>query len=234
MAHEAQKAIARNSIFVRNLPEAHVESILSRAVFRHYDRGETVFLQGEKCPGVHVVLDGWIKLYRIAANGGEAVVSVFARGESIGEAVALQQAIYPVSAEAATACDTMLIPGDALIALLHRDPQVAVSILAATFNHLHSLVSQLEQLKAETGAQRVAQFLLDLCVTGQSTCVVRLPYDKVLIAGKLGMKPESLSRAFSRLKAVGVHVTRNHAEISDTGALRSFVETDPADAWSKT
>ncbi len=233
VAHEEQKSIARNSVLIRSLPEEHIEPILSGAVFRNYDRGETVFLQGELCRGVHVVLNGWVKLYRIASNGSEAVVSIFTKGESFGEAVALQQAAYPVSAEAATGCETMLISGEALIQLLRRDSQVAVSILASAFNHLHALVGQLEQLKAETGAQRVAQFLLQLCNSREDACRVTLPYDKALIAGKLGMKPESLSRAFSRLRKVGVSVARHHADIADPKALRDFVKTDPAEAWTK-
>jgi hypothetical protein len=62
---------------------------------------------------------------------------------------------------------------------------------------------------------------------------VTLPYDKVLIAGRLGMKPESLSRAFARLKTVGVKVKKNHAEIEDIEVLRHYAEADPADSWSK-
>lgn len=233
MAHEDHKAIARNAVLIRSLPEEHIEPILSHGVFRSYDRGETLFLQGEPCPGIHVVLEGWVKLYRIAPNGAEAVVSLFTKGESIGEPVALRQARYPVSAEACTACTTVLIPGDALIQLIRRDPQVSISVLAATFNHLHALVSQLEQLKAETGAQRVARFLLDLCDGDRKQCRVTLPYDKVLIAGRLGMKPESLSRAFSRLRKVGVTISRQYADIADIPELRKFVQSDPADAWSR-
>ncbi|MEY8830108.1 Crp/Fnr family transcriptional regulator [Sedimentitalea sp. XS_ASV28] len=220
-------------MFIRSLPDEHIETVLSRGVFRSSERGETLFIQGEPCPGIHVVLEGWVKLYRIAPNGSEAVVGVFTKGESMGEPVALRQGTYPVSAEAATACTTVLIPGDALIQLIRRDPEVSISILASTFNHLHSLVSQLEQLKAETGAQRVARFLLELCEDGEDECRVTLPYDKVLIAGRLGMKPESLSRAFARLKDSGVTIARNHAEISDIRRLRGVVESDPADAWHR-
>lgn len=233
MAQESHKAIARNSILLRSLPEELIEPILSHGVFRDFERGETLFLQGEQCPGIHIVLDGWVKLYRIAPNGAEAVVSLFTRGESIGEPVALRQGFYPVSAEASTACTTVLIPGDALIQLIRRDPQVSISVLAATFNHLHSLVAQLEQLKAETGAQRVARFLLELCKDDCPRCRVTLPYDKVLIAGRLGMKPESLSRAFSRLRKVGVTVSRQYADIADTAELRSFIQSDPAEAWNR-
>lgn len=192
-----------------------------------------MFLQGEPASGVHVVVSGWIKLYRMAPNGAEAVVSVFARVESFGEAVALRGLPYPVSAEAVTDSQVMLIPTDALLSMLRDDPEAAVSVLAATFSHLHSLVEQLGQLKSETGAQRVADFLLNLCQARSGGCVVELPYDKALIAGRLGMKPESLSRAFSRLKPAGVRIQRNTAEIADVERLRDYVEADPAEAWSR-
>lgn len=233
MAHEKHKSIARTSFFMRSLPEQHLEPLLARATFRHYEKGETLFIQDEEATVIHVVLDGWVKLYRIAPNGSEAVVSVFARGESFGEAIALRGGTYPISAEAVTACELMLVPASVLVAMMHEDPDVCVSILASTFTHLHSLVKQLEQLKAQTGAQRVAEFLLSLCHDDCGGCTVMLPYDKVLIAGRLGMKPESLSRAFSRLKQAGVQITKNNARISDINRLRDYVEIDPAQAWTK-
>ncbi len=233
MSHERQKAVARQSLLLRSLPEQHVDTLLSHAIWRTYDRGETIFLQEEKAQAIHVMLDGWVKLFRMTPTGAEAVVSVFTRGESFGEAVALRNMPYPVSAEAVSACEIMHIPSPALVALIREDSEIGISILAATFSHLHSLVAQLEQLKAQTGAQRVAEFLLSLCDSDEGACAVTLPYDKMLIAGRLGMKPESLSRAFSRLKPAGVTVNRNHAEIGDVEMLREYAESDPADNWSR-
>ncbi len=233
MPLEKHKAIARTSLFIRTLPEKHVEPLLSRAVFRHYNRGETLFIQDEQTTGIHLMLEGWVKLYRVAPNGSEAVVSVFARGESFGEAIALRGGHYPVSAEAATDCELFILPTSVLVSMMHEDPDVAISILASTFSHLHSLVVELEQLKAHTGAQRVAEFLLTLCQCDSGGCAVLLPYDKVLIAGRLGMKPESLSRAFSRLKPLGITIRKNRAVIDDVNRLRSYAEVDPALAWAK-
>ncbi|WP_424830704.1 Crp/Fnr family transcriptional regulator [Ruegeria sp.] len=229
MAHETQKAIARQSLLLKSLPEQHVDTLLSHAIWRQYDRGETIFLQEEEAKAVHVVLAGWVKLFRMSPTGAEAVVSVFTRGESFGEAVALRNVPYPVSAEAVSPCEVMHIPSPVLLSLMREDPQIGISILAATFTHLHSLVAQLEQLKAQTGAQRVAEFLLNLCECQAGECDVELPYDKMLIAGRLGMKPESLSRAFSRLKSVGVKINRNHAEIADIKGLRDYAESDPSE-----
>ncbi len=224
--HEIHKSFARNALLIKTLPEQHIEPLLSKALWRHYDRGETLFLQDEEATAIHIVLDGWIKLYRVTPSGNEAVVSVFTRGESFGEAVALRNKPYPVSAEAATSCEVMHIPSSALIDLIRHDAEVGLSILSLTFNHLHSLVSQLEQLKAQTGAQRIGGFLLSLCVRESGPCEVKLPYDKVLIAGRLGMKPESLSRSFARLKEAGVAIERDLAKISDVARLRDFVEEE--------
>ena len=79
----------------------------------------------------------------------------------------------------------------------------------------------------------MAEFLLELAPCPAGPCEVTLPYDKVLIAGRLGMKPESLSRAFARLKDHGVVIRQNVAAIADVAALRDFVEEDPALAWAK-
>lgn len=224
MSHEHHKRIARSSLLLQSLPEEHVDHLLSKAIWRTHDRGETLFLQDEIATAIHIVLDGWVKLYRVTPNGSEAVVSVFTRGESFGEAVALRNRHYPVSAESATPSEVMQIPTTAFVELMKRDFEVGLSILSSTFTHLHSLVAQLEQLKAQTGSQRVAEFLLDLCSCESGGCTVTMPYDKVLIAGRLGMKPESLSRAFARLRPVGVTIERNHAKIDSIEQLRDYLE----------
>ena len=233
MPSERRKKIALSSILLSSFPQHSQDMVLSMSSWRKYDRGKTIFLQDETAQAIHIVIDGWVKLYRIAPNGGEAVVNVFAKGESFGEAVAFKGRPYPVSAEAVTSCEVMRIPSVALVEAMRREPEIAVSVIASTFAHLHSLVSQLEQLKAQTGPQRVAEFLLELCEQDHGSCIVTLPYDKVLIAGKLGMKPESLSRSFARLKTVGVHIKRNHAAIDDIDRLRNFSEDEPAEAWHR-
>ncbi|MFV0359261.1 Crp/Fnr family transcriptional regulator [Tropicimonas sp.] len=227
------RAVASSTLLLSGLPEDIRERLLDGARACVFERGTTIFLQGEQAQAIYIVLDGWVKLYRIAPNGAEAVVGVFTKGRSFGEAVAFRNDRYPVSAEAVTWCRLIRIEADLLLRQIRENPEVATSVLSATFTHLHALVAQLEALKARTGAQRVAEFLLELTENDDGACEVTLPYDKVLIAGRLGMKPESLSRAFAKLKDHGVMVRQNKAEIDDVEALRSFAEEDPANAWAR-
>jgi hypothetical protein len=111
---------------------------------------------------------------------------------------------------------------------IHKAPDIGLAMLALTSQHLHRLVMQIEALKAQTGAQRVAEFLLEVCPVKAGACVISLPYDKVLIAGRLGLKPESLSRAFAKLKAHGVHVYQSKAAIDDVERVREFINEERA------
>jgi CRP/FNR family transcriptional regulator, dissimilatory nitrate respiration regulator len=229
---ERDISTAQQSSLLAGLPQDVTSAILASAVTQTYGRGETLFLQGEPARTLRIVLEGWVKLYRTAPNGGEAVIGVFTGGQSFGEAVVLSGGAYPVTAEAVTDCRVMQVDACVFLELFRRRPEIVGSILGAMYAQLHTLVTEIEQLKARTGAQRLAEFLLQLCPVESGGCAVRLPYDKTLIAGRLGMKPESLSRGFNRLRKVGVAVTHSNAAIADVERLRRFAEEDPALAWS--
>lgn len=226
-------AVTKQSALLGGLPPPLQERILASSVVRHVSAGATIFLQGEPANSVFILADGWVKLYRVAPSGNEAVVSVLTRGRSFGEAVALRDLPYPVSAEAITDATLVCIDSAQLRRQMEADPKLAITMLAATYMHLQSLVNQVEQLKARSGLQRVAEFLADLADSDAGACEVRLPYNKALIAGRLGMKPESLSRAFARLREHGVQVDASTARIKDIEALRLLAEEDPGKAWTR-
>jgi len=224
---------ARGAVLLASLPDELAETILQRATTRSYNRGETIFLQGDPADFIFVVLDGWMKLFRITPTGSEAVVGVFTKGRSFGEAVAFAGGTYPVSAEAVTEGRLLLVRAGILSTMMKDRPEIATAILSSAFRHLQGLVSQLEQLKAHTGAQRVAEFLLELCSCETGSCTITLPYDKTLIAGRLGMQPQSLSRAFNRLEPHGVRIAHNQASIADVDKLREYMLEDRSAPWRK-
>ena len=208
-------------------------SILKQSSARSYKRGETIFIQGDVAQNIFIVLDGWVKLFRITPTGAEAVVGVFTKGRSFGEAVAFEAGHYPVTAEAVTDSRLLLVRTSILATMMQGRSEIAMAILSSTFRHLHSLVAQVEQFKAHTGAQRVAEFLLDLCECDSGACSITLPYDKTLIAGRLGMQPQSLSRAFNRLESHGVTISHNMAAIDDIDKLREYILEDRSTPWRK-
>jgi CRP-like cAMP-binding protein len=230
----ADQRVALQALLFRNLPQNLALGMVEAAVVKDYSRGEAIVLQGDPANFIGVVLGGWVKLFRVKPNGAEAVIAVVTRGNSFGEAPAVMETIFPVSATAVTDCRLLLIRAAPLIDLMARNPAVTRAVLAATLTHLHGLVHQIEQLKAQSGAQRLAEFLVSLTSVEAGPCTLTLPYDKSLVAARLGMKPESLSRALARLRDLGINVPQNRVVIEDVAVLRAFSEKDRVASWRRT
>src|SRR5271166_4628076 len=78
------------------------------------------------------------------------------------------------------------------------EPQLAFDMLAAASMRLRQLVDEIEQLKARSAPQRIADFFVQQATESSGPARIALPYEKALIASRLGMKPESFSRALLR------------------------------------
>lgn len=216
-------AVKQAPVFA-GLPPAAFDGLMQGAMITAVKRGELLFVQGDPVTSFFVVLDGWVKVYRLTPSGSEAVVAVFTRGQSFAEAAAFVGGRFPASGEAVTEGRILKLSSGNLLRLIRQNPDIGIAMLATTSMHLHMLVQQIEQLKAHTGAQRVAEFLSSLCPLHSGPCEISLPYDKALIAGRLGMQPESLSRAFARLKSIGVSIEQNQAHVADIARLRIYAE----------
>lgn len=222
-------ATLKHTVLFGALADKTLQALLSDATVSHHERGEMLFMQGDAARWIFVVLDGWAKVYRMTAAGEEAVVGIFTRGQNFAEAAAFTAGIYPASGEAVTEVRLLKIPARRVFDMIAEKPEIGLAMLGSTSQHLHLLVRQIEQLKAHTGAQRVAEFLVSLSPVRSGPCTIELPYDKALLAGKLGMKPESLSRAFQRLRSCGVSIKRETAIVRDIGRLVDFMEQERAE-----
>ncbi len=170
----------------------------------------------------YVVLGGWVKIFRLTPDGDEAVMGLFARGESLAEAAMFMGGRFPANAEVVEQARLLRVESRPFEMRLHAEPEIAVAMLASVSRRMHYLVGQIEQLQVRSGTQRVADFLLKLCPTEDGPAEIALPSDKSLIASRLGMKPESFSRSLARLRDLGVRSERSHVSISDSTALAEY------------
>jgi len=219
--------ISRIAVF-RGLKHKTVEHVIAPATAVTLRPHETLFRQGDPATAFFIVIDGWVKLYRIAVSGEETVLNVLTKGGSYAEAHALTGAYYPATAEAVSEARVVRIPADHVVRCIRETPDIALAMIASASQHLHHLVEQIEHLKAQSGVQRVAEFLASLAPVESGSYDIALPYDKVLIAARLGLKPESLSRAFAKLRAVGVAVHAAHVAVNDVGKLRQLAADERA------
>lgn len=211
--------VSRIAVF-GGLTRETIDRLTMPATLVTLGEGQALFRQGEAATAFFIAVEGWVKLYRVSPFGQETVLHVLTKGDSFAEAVAFTGGRYPATAEAISQTRVVRIPADHVVRCIREMPDIALAMIASTSQHLHRLIQQVEQLKVQNGTQRVAKFLVSLCPADNGACTIALPYDKVVIAGRLGLKPESLSRAFARLRPIGVDVRAATVEVRDVSKLR--------------
>ena len=87
---------------------------------------------------------------------------------------------------------------------------------------MRGLVRQVEQLAVKSSAERVAGFLCKLTSNADGPVTIQLPLDKALIAGRLGMQPETFSRSLAKLRRLGIVTNGGVVQVPDVAALRNF------------
>ena len=85
-------------------------------------------------------------------------------------------------------------------------------------------MDEIEALKAQTADQRVLRFLLSLVPAHATSAEARLPYTKGVIAASLGLKQETLSRSFARLKSIGIDIDGRMVRIADADRIAAEIE----------
>ena len=199
--------------------------LLGDASVKVLEKRRILFVQGDPATHFFVVLSGWVKLYRLRPDGTEVVVEIFGPGESFAEGAMHMPEGYPVSAEMVEAGRLLTVPTQTFGERVRKDPDLAISMLASMAVRLKHFVNRIEKTETQTAAQRAADFLLKFSPPpdpGGAGAELKLPYDKQLIANRLGMTPETFSRALSALRKQGVEVDGATARIRDVPALQRF------------
>jgi CRP/FNR family transcriptional regulator, dissimilatory nitrate respiration regulator len=218
--------LVRKLPLFEQLADPDLASLLATAALRAMERGTDLFMQGDPANRFFVVLEGWVKLYRINRDGAEAVVRMVNTGESFAEAAMLAQASFPVGAQAVTDVRVLSITSQAFARCLQSDIKAAFAMLGSLSMRLRMLVEQIEQLQVQSAPQRAGSFPLKLCPPGGGNASFKLPLEKSLVARRLGIQPETFSRALAKLRPIGVEVHGAVVSIEDIDALREFCMED--------
>lgn len=196
--------------------------LLESAVIRTYAKGRLLFQRGDPAERFFIIVGGWVKVYRDIPTGEHAVLGVFSSGDMFAEAAAFLGGGYPANAEVVEEATLIMFNSKSFTSVISQEPSVALNMLASMSRHLHRFVYEVETLKTRSASQRLVEFLLRRCRNFEGEAVVDLPYDKNLIAARLGVQPESLSRLFNKLRDYGIESDAHKVFIKDVAKLREY------------
>ncbi|OIQ97266.1 cAMP receptor protein [mine drainage metagenome] len=217
--------LLRLPLFLELSPE-QIAHIAAGTRERRLVKGEMLFHKGDAPRGFYLIVFGQIKLAFPSSQGNEKVVEIIGPRQSFGEAVMFMDRPYPVFAESLGDALLLHIAKSAVFELLERDATFARRLLAGLSVRLHSLVQDVESYSQRSSAQRVIGYLLEHAAqagSGDGEAAVALPTSKQVIASRLNLTPETLSRIFHDLAQAGLISVHGKAiTIHDQGRLRQF------------
>lgn len=229
---EDLRTIRKASMFA-SLSDDDFRLIAGECRCETYGKGQTLFFQGDPATAFFLVLDGWILLSRDKSDGSRTVIKILGPGESFAEALISEGERYPVSAEAASALRAARFDTSRFRTLVAANPELSLSVIAATFRQMHRLLDQIEHLKSWPIERRVGKMLLDMCGdVAAGACHFTLPIEQALIAARLSITPPTLSRTLKKLGALGVDASYGRITIQDVSRLAAFVADSDEDGDS--
>jgi len=216
--------IRSNHIF-SEMTESELQLSLNHLEVKIFAPGEIIFQQGDHASRFFIVCEGVVQLFRISPMGDKKVIDIVKGGESFAEAVFFMGGNYPVHAMAIDHSKLAGIAFQDFNACLINDINLAFRMMGSMSRRIHGLVNEIDRLTLGTACQRLAFFLLEEAKANQSGIgsTIRLDAPKHVIASRIGVKPETLSRILTRLKDEGILEESGHMlTVLDLEKLKAF------------
>lgn len=206
MAADLKQAALLNALrscqMFAELGAEDLAAVANLTIVKPVGKGEYVFREGEPSNGFYVVQTGAINVHRVNAIGKEQVIHIFRPGESFAEATLATDAGFPADARALENSQILLIQKAGFVALVRRQPELALRMLGAMSLHLRVLVKQLEDLTLKDVETRLAHWLVRRCPDRNSgqPITIELSVTKRVLAAELGTVSETLSRTLAKFR----------------------------------
>jgi CRP/FNR family transcriptional activator FtrB len=183
--------------------------------------------QGAMPDCLYILLEGQVALSGTAADGTTALVDVLHPVAHFVLPSVLTRLPHMITASTVTPCRLLVIDADRLLDLAEHEASLANALLRSVSREFRTMVGQVRDLKLRTAAQRLGCYLLAQVKDSELVrASFRLPFDKGLLAARLGCRQENLSRAFGSLRAYGVETHGSRVILHDIPRLKSLAMPD--------
>jgi CRP/FNR family transcriptional regulator len=192
---------------------------------RGFEKGETIFREGDPADRIHFLHIGRVKIVK-AAGGRDVIIEIVGPGEPLGAVAVFERRPFPASAVTLEPSGILSIPEREFFALLERRPEMLRHILAGLTYRLMMVNKRLADLtgSAEHRAARLFLTLADRVGLPHGSGVkIPLTLSRQEIADLIGTTLETAIRLMSRWqKDDVVHTEKDGFLIPNPAVLRDL------------
>ncbi|GAB4279351.1 MAG: hypothetical protein Kow0056_12410 [Coriobacteriia bacterium] len=216
-------AVFASSRLFRGASQDTLAELVRRARTDSVKRGFMLVAEGDPADRFGVVAAGKVRVFHQTPDGRRFVFEDIAAPDAFGVPAALSGGRYPASVEAATPATIAWLARDAFFDALEAEPALVRALVSDLSRRIVNLTSVAQTLAMDVPARLAGYLFQRALAAGRPTengLVVDLGMTKTELAEALGTVPETLSRAFARLREDGViRVEGAEIRVFDVGAL---------------
>ena len=189
-----------------------------------FPKAYNVFREGDDCPGIYVVGEGLVRIFRIGPGGKEHVLHMIGPGGTFAEVAAIGGLQCPASAETIEPTTCVLLPMAPFRKLLEDDHELCLCMMSSMSAWVNDLVGLMGNVVLRDAAGRVASHLLQTSTEDRKT--IELPGLKRHIASHLNLTSETFSRVLRRFVQHGLisDTSNNQFQILDREGLERIAQ----------
>ena len=192
---------------------------------RAYDKGQTLFEEGQAALFIHFLFVGRVKIVK-AAPERDLILEILGAGEPVGAVAVFENRPFPATAVALEPAGTVTIPAREFFQLMERRPEITRRLLAGLTLRLMALNRRLADMTGPVD-YRIARLFATLAERlGRKQAdgvFVPLHLSRQEIADLVGTTVETAIRVMTRWQKEGlVETEREGFRIRRIEALREF------------
>lgn len=219
------RQVAKSSPIFQGLSEEEKSSLLNGGKIRYLNKKEVLFRHGDPLVNLYIICFGSIQTFRSNSQGDEKTLNVLTVHDIIcGNKIYEPCATHQYSAMAVTDAAVLEFPKNWLKENVKKYGDFALNLLAFISKQNEMAELEVEHKIMMSAPQILACFLQKLCmVYDLDPKGFELPYGKKLIASRLGIEFETLSRTLAKLKEYGIEVSGNRVTIKNMDHIEERV-----------
>jgi CRP/FNR family transcriptional regulator len=144
------------------LPPKHHAVLADTSVRFSYEKGQKIFSEGDEGSAFFVILDGYVKIFKVSPEGKEFTYRIFGPNESCGEVAVFTGHGFPAEAEAISTTTALFFPRVDFVRLLRDEPSLALNMLAVLSRRLRKFSKLIEYRCLKEVPGRLAAYLIHL------------------------------------------------------------------------
>jgi CRP/FNR family transcriptional activator FtrB len=205
------------------MSDANFRVLRDATVVHRLPKNAALLKEGDRPRFLYLLVEGSVELFG-CHNGQAATIEVTEPVAALALASVIRGGVTLKCARTVSPARVLAVPAEAVREAFRRD----AAFSRATAEHLADWYADMVRLlmneKLRTSTERLAAWILRTCMSQGNKTSIELKFNKRILASRLGMAPENLSRNLAYLERYGVKSEGRGIQVECLQTLQEFAK----------